>query len=172
MEGEAGVAPPAEHCTAHRHDASRAAYQAGCRCAQAVQANRDYYREYNRLGREVASWRARQNEHARRYQERRRANPETHAQLLEARRNWRAARKEREQKDARRLVDPVVVQRLINGEPAQPNRPERLEAVRILRDRDLSYDDIAARLGVHPRQVHRDLAGLGLTAHEQRGDVA
>lgn len=62
------------------------------------------------------------------------------------------------------VEDPVVIDRLVNGQPATPTKRERLAAVAVLHKRHLSYTDIAQRVGVTDRQVHRDLQELGLTA--------
>lgn len=59
-------------------------------------------------------------------------------------------------------VDQVKVARACAGEPVELNRAERLTAVQTLRRRRLTYPEIAGRLGVAARQVHRDLFELGL----------
>jgi hypothetical protein len=60
-------------------------------------------------------------------------------------------------------VDPVAVQRAVDGDPpATLTRRERREALRVLHARGLTYDEIAQRLHTHTRMVHRDLCALGL----------
>jgi len=62
-----------------------------------------------------------------------------------------------------REIDPCAVARLVAGEPPEVYTGwERREAVRILRQQDVSYREIARRLGTYHRMVHRDLRALGL----------
>lgn len=55
-------------------------------------------------------------------------------------------------------VDEAVVERLMSGEPAPYTSFERREAVRRLVARNVPKKEIARLLGVHNRQVWRDLA--------------
>lgn len=166
--GEAAATPDAT-CTAARHDATRAAYRAGCRCPGAVEANREYNRNYYRAARSLDAFRERHNEAVRLSKQRQRADPATRERINA--RNRKSAQRRREQAayDTRHGLDAVVVQRLAAGDAVPHNRAERLEAVRQLRHRGLAYKQIAARLNLIERQVHRDLAALGLT---QQGAVA
>lgn len=60
-------------------------------------------------------------------------------------------------------IDEVVVARACSGAKVDMSRGERLDAVHRLRvHRGLGYQDIADLLHVDQRQVHRDLADLGL----------
>jgi hypothetical protein len=60
-------------------------------------------------------------------------------------------------------IDPVVVDRLVAGQPVPSYTSyERREAVRRLHTSGLSNAAIAARLGVHDGQVHRDFTALGI----------
>lgn len=60
-------------------------------------------------------------------------------------------------------IDPVMVERLVDGErPDGYTAWERREAVRRLRLDGLYLRQIATRLGVQPRQVTRDLERYGL----------
>jgi DNA-binding transcriptional ArsR family regulator len=60
-------------------------------------------------------------------------------------------------------VDWVIVDRLVHGVPVdRPTSWERREAVRQLRRVGCSYSQIAARLGIHQRQVLRHLRQVGL----------
>lgn len=59
-------------------------------------------------------------------------------------------------------TDEVKIARAIAGEPVELSRAERLTAVRVLREANISYPQIATRLNVHERQVHRDLVDLDL----------
>jgi hypothetical protein len=61
-------------------------------------------------------------------------------------------------------VDEVAVQRAVAGDPpAKLPRGERLDAVEQMQRAGCSYDVMAARLRIDPRQVARDLADLTLT---------
>lgn len=54
-------------------------------------------------------------------------------------------------------IDPIAVARVVAGDPPNPLRAaDRVEAVRILADRGLSSAQIAALVGVKPRQILRD----------------
>ncbi len=62
---------------------------------------------------------------------------------------------------ARSEVDEVAVERLMYADPPTTvTRTDRMEAVRRLADRGLSYTEIAARLGIGDRLVARDIAAL------------
>jgi hypothetical protein len=54
-------------------------------------------------------------------------------------------------------IDPVAVERACNGEDIPLTRAERIAAVQRLTDRGFSQLQTADRLGIHPRQVTRDL---------------
>lgn len=58
-------------------------------------------------------------------------------------------------------MDEAVVERLVAGDAVPFMRWERIEAVKILRRRGLSYRGIAMHLRIPERQVHRDLTVLG-----------
>jgi hypothetical protein len=57
-------------------------------------------------------------------------------------------------------VDPVVVERLLDGEPTKATRSERLEAVRILRAHGMSRTQIADRLHISGATVNTALRTL------------
>lgn len=68
-------------------------------------------------------------------------------------------------------VDEVVVARAVRGDVIDLKRNERLTAVQILSNAGRTYRDIAARLHVSERQVHRDLADLGLVDRRAQQDT-
>lgn len=133
-------------------------------CQPCREALRAYNREYARLARESAAWRARAAATKRRWDQQHRE------ELNTGQRRRARIRRAQELRDARHATDHVVIDRLIAGEAVSHNRAERLEAVRQLRDRGVTYLDIATRLHIQHRQVHRDIAELGLV--ERRETVA
>jgi hypothetical protein len=64
-------------------------------------------------------------------------------------------------------IDEIAVERACAGESVRLSRPERLAAVRRLRTAGRGYEEIARRLRVDVRQVHRDLGDLDLIAHRE-----
>jgi transcriptional regulator with XRE-family HTH domain len=77
--------------------------------------------------------------------------------------DWQPPTAERT-RPSRDELDEVKVDRACAGLPVHDlTRAERLEAVRRMRALTLSTRDIAARLRVDDRQVHRDLTDLALT---------
>jgi hypothetical protein len=66
-------------------------------------------------------------------------------------------------------VDEVAVARAVRGERVELKRNERLTAVQLLHRAGSTYEDTARRLAVSMRQVHRDLADLGLINQEREG---
>lgn len=166
-EGEVTVAPDAQpHGT---HYAVKLHRRAGEQlCALCREFQRTYDREYGRLRRESAVIRASMNAAHRRWYDRTvRADPARAAVMNARRRGLLRATREREAYDQRHIIDEVAVRRAVSGEATPLNRPERLEAVRQLRDRGYGYNDIAERLGIAARQVHRDLTDLGLVDRKE-----
>lgn len=54
-------------------------------------------------------------------------------------------------------IDPIVVDRLVNGRDVECNAWERRLAAQRLRRSGWKLSEIAERLGIHERQVTRDL---------------
>lgn len=132
-------------------------------CEPCVEAERTYYRERARIAYSIPAYRARENARTAARLRVRRANDPTYRQRVnEQRRRRRRLELEAERYDRLHRVDAVVVARLVDGERVPHNRPERLEAVRQLHERRYSYNEIAERLHVAQRQVHRDLNDLEL----------
>lgn len=121
-------------------------------CEDCREFHRDYYRDYERVRRLSSVERSRLAATKQRWRDNNRA----------AIRSYSRRRYQQQLAELRTYVDPVTVDRLIRGEPAKSTRQERLEAVKVLRGRGLSYGVIAERLGVSQRQVHRDLSDLGM----------
>jgi len=152
--GEAGH-PAAAGCTATRHDDSRAAYRAGCRCPGAVEANRRYYRDYYRNARAIDAFRERHNEATRRSKERLRADAAARARINARNRQWAQARRQRDGYDRRYLVDPVVVERLVSGERLRANRAEKQAALNVLLGKGLTLTAAAQQLGINSQYARR-----------------
>lgn len=136
-------------------------------CDACAEYQRTYNREYARVRLQSAVFRSRRNEAKRQRDRVIYTDPAKVAAINARRRQQHREALEQARREAR--VDAVVVARLIDGEPVSHNRAERLEAVRQLRSRGLAYKQIAARLSVLERQVHRDLTDLRLT---RQGAVA
>ena len=97
-------------------------------------------------------------------------NPHRRAKQSEIFANWRRRNMEhrnayarqrarelrqRAEHDRRHELDPIVVERLVNGEPANANRAERLEAFRQLLDRGHALNDAARRLGINGKYARK-----------------
>lgn len=121
-------------------------------CKPCREFHRNYYRDYERTRRRSAVERAKLTAAKRRWRDRNAA----------AVRAYERRRYRQQLAECRAYVDPVVVNRLVRGEPANPTRRERLAAAQVLRNQGASYSVIAAHLGVSQRQVHRDLSDLGM----------
>lgn len=160
VSGKPSAAEPARHGSHAGIKRHRQAHQPLCDDCRTFE--RAYRRDYYRTRASIEAYRLADNAAAaRRMARRRAADIESWRQRQ---RTYRQRRRAAALHDLRHGIDEVVVTRLVNGEPTHYNRAERLEAVRRLRDRGLAYRQIAERLHVEDRQVHRDLTALGLVA--------
>lgn len=127
-------------------------------CESCAEMQRIYNRGYARIRQSLPAYAARKAAEKRRWHREAYSDPRRVAAMNAQRRE----RRRRQLADLRNYVDPVVLDRLIDGEPAHPTRRERQAAVALLHSRGASYALIAARVGVSERQIHRDLTDLGL----------
>jgi hypothetical protein len=156
--------PCGTYAAARRHERRREPL-----CQPCIDARRKWYRDRARLAYSLPTFRARENARtAARLARRRAADPDWRTRANLVRNERRRAQRAADRVAARRTVDPVVVDRLTDGLQVKANKPERLEAVARLHAQRCSYFQIAQLVGVTERQVHRDLAELGLT-HQEAG---